>query len=981
MKHFLTLFASLLVCLYTIAALRTPEEAMRIAASLGQDNHAARIPARQPQDLTHCYTALQSNGDPALYVFNRGEDEGFVLISAEDRAKTVLGYADNGHWDEAHMSDATRMWIRNYCKQISRIASQPANTLKAPVGVKKATQQKQYNAISPICQTTWGQGTPYNNQCPTVGGNNCVTGCVATAGAQIMKVFNYPTSGTGTHSYEWTRGENDVVQMSETFGATYNWSKMLNDYSYTSGTTTQRNAVATLMYHCGIVSEMQYGVYGSSTSCNLMLAGMVNHFNYDAGVQALVKDCMTDANFVAGIVSELEQGRPVMFSGRTIKDEGHAFIGDGVDADGLIHINWGWYGSCDGYFQVSAMDPEGQGIGGSLTDEAYTEQIVAFTHIRPNVGGSYQYTLVCDTVHPDETVIDRSLGYVILLADTLENTSLIALANTSSALKVYDENGNFLQYCTFNDYSYDGLRPGYYYYSQPVIGDVSGLGVGKYYISPVMKIGSTYVPIQVRGYSDYRCSMQITQDKIYLNAPEPSLVNDIDPTTADYTLLRTYSYPSTINCGHYWTVQLSTANFYNADATDQMLLFLGFTSASPRSIVGSYVADGATNFQLHAASVYQGNVNTYQKVAAQNGEVTIVYNNLNDTYTIHYMLVINGTTYVGQSTIPSYSVWSGYGEDYLTHKTYDTIVLDNTQYTGLTVSQALLKLTYNGEGWESEIPYIIEGEIKSLSNTPAQIVNYGNCRLYLTDGDEELYSYNTKWLHDQAFQTGYEIEVGGVAAIIGKLKYYGTTKEINAGYFYQYDAPGTIREYGIMTDAENESYHEVFDSYEMEINALDESGSSNYYAYIIAQQDNAIAKLFLFPAAGVDTLSPGTYVFSDEITPFGAWQGYGVNSENNIIGSYAAHTNQNSILIPLWYPRSGTVTVNSRGVITVNATNSYGQPIFFRMANLGGRGIEQTQAEDPAAQKILRNGILYIRRNGIEYTIDGGVCGRNTAKP
>ena len=79
MKHFLTLFASLLVCLYTIAALRTPEEAMRIAASLGQDNHAARIPARQPQDLTHCYTALQSNGDPALYVFNRGEDEGFVL--------------------------------------------------------------------------------------------------------------------------------------------------------------------------------------------------------------------------------------------------------------------------------------------------------------------------------------------------------------------------------------------------------------------------------------------------------------------------------------------------------------------------------------------------------------------------------------------------------------------------------------------------------------------------------------------------------------------------------------------------------------------------------------------------------------------------------------------------------------------------------------------------------------------------------------
>lgn len=980
MKHFLTLFASLLVCLHTIAALRTPEEAMRIAASLDQDNQAARIPARQPQDLTHCYTALQSNGDPALYVFNRGEDEGFVLIAAEDRAKTVLGYADNGHWDETHMSDATRMWIRNYCKQISRIASQPANALHAPVGVKKATQQKQYTAISPICLTTWGQDTPYNDQCPTVSGDHCVTGCVATAGAQIMKVFEYPSYGTGTHSYEWRRGENDVVQMSLTFGATYNWSQMLNDYSYTSGTTTERNAVSTLMYHCGIVSEMQYGLGGSYTSCNLMLAGMVNHFNYDAGVQALIKDCMTDADFVDGIVSELEQGRPVMFSGRTIKDEGHAFIGDGVDADGLIHINWGWYGYCDGYFQVSAMDPEGQGIGGSLTDEAYTEQIVAFTHIRPNIGGSYQYTLVCDTVHPDETVIDRSQGYVILWADTLENTSLIALANTSSALKVYDENGNFLQYCTYN-YSYDGLDPAYYYYSQPVIGDVSGLGIGNYYISPVMKIGSTYVPIQVRGYADYRCSMQITQDKIYLSTPAPSLVNEIDPTTANYTMLRTYSYPSTINCGHYWTVQLSTSDFYSDEATDQMLLFLGFTTASPRSIVGSYIPDGATSYQLHVASVYQGNVNTYQKVAADDGEVTIVYNSLYDTYTIHYRLVINEKTYVGQATIPSNSVWSGYGEDYQSHKQYETIALDNTQYTGITVSQAISLLDLNGSGWESAIPYLIEGEISAMSNTPAQMVNYGNCRLNLSDGQNELYGYNTRWLNGQSFQTGYEIEVGGVAAIIGTLKYFNSTKEIYEGYFYQYDTPGTIREYGIMTDAESESYHEVFDSYTIEMYAIDESESSNYYAYITAQQGNAIAKLFLFAAAGMDTLTPGTYIFSDEMTPGMAWKGYGVNTENYIIGSYAAHTNQNSILIPLWYPRSGTVTVNARGVITVNATNSYGQNIFVRMANLSGRGIEQTNAADTAAQKILRNGILYIRRNGIEYTIDGGVCGRNTAKP
>ena len=968
MKPFLTLFASLLVCLHTIAALRTPEEAMRIAASLGQANQVARVPARDPQALTHCYTALQTNGQPAVYVFNRGEDEGFVLISAEDRAQTVLGYADEGRWDEANMPDALRVWLNIYSKEISRVASEPSYPLHAPVGIKKATLQKQYNAIAPICKTQWGQGSPYYNQCPMVNGERSVTGCVATAAAQIMKVYNHPTQGTGTYSYRWVRGYNDTVTLSVSPGSTtYNWSQMLNSYT-SSATTAQRNAVATLMYHCGVVSEMAYSPYGSGTSNNLMLAGMVNHFGYDPGVQVLIKDCMTDAAFVSGIVDELEQGRPVMFSARTIKDEGHAFVGDGVDADGLIHINWGWYGSCDGYFRVSAMDPEGQGIGGSLSDEAYTEQVHAFTHIRPNVNGSYNYMLVGNNAYPYETVFNRSEGKVILQVDTLLNLSLLTLSNTSSALKVYDENGTFLKYCTYS-YSYDGLEPNYFYFTQPFTGNVSSLGVGNYYISPVMKINGTYVPVKVRGYSEYRCPMQITQNYIYLNAPEPTISDEVDPTKYTYTEMRAYSYPGGSLSAHYWNIQLSTADFYQENAEDQMLLLFGLTSASPRSFTGSYLMDKETVYQIQEACAYQGNINAYQRTAAENAEVTIAYNSESDTYTVYYAMVINGKSYTGQADIPGYYTWAGYGQDYQSHTAYEDITPDNTHYTGITVSQAVHKIEAYSAGWISDIPYIVEGTISSISNTPEQIVSFGNCRLFLSDGQNDIYCFNTKWLNNQVYPTGNEIEEGGVAAIIGKLQYYSTAKEINSGYFYQYDVPGTVREYGIMTDAESERYHELFDSYEMILFALDES--SNYYASIEATQDNAAVRLFLFPAAGTDTLSPGTYVFSDDMTPFTAWRGYGVNTDNYTVGSYAAHTDKGSLTIPLWYPRSGTVTVNRKGVITVNATNSFGQNIFFRLAMRYGKGIEQTQAEETAVQKIIRDGQLYILRNGMTYTVQG----------
>ena len=797
MKKLLTLFAGLLLCLQLTAALRTQEEAMRIAASFRTDNQVAHLPAPHPQALTHCFTAKQASGQPAFYVFNRGEENGFVLISAEDRTRTVLGYSDAGHWDADNIPDALRAWMDIYSHDISRAAAEPAN-LSAPIKRAQAKKAQQYTPISPICQTLWGQRAPFNLWCPNYNGQHCVTGCVATAAAQIMKVHNYPTQGTGTSSYKWLSDTGDSITLSVDYGnTTYDWSHMLNDYNYSYGTAEEQEAVAILMHHCGVASEMSYGTGASGTSNNFMLRGMVEHFGYDPGVQVLIKDCMTDDDFVAGIVSELQQGRPVMFSARTVNNEGHAFVGDGVDANGLIHINWGWNGACDGYFQVSAMDPENQGTGGSVTNEAFTEQVLAYTHIRPMAGGSYNYNFVSDKVYPYKTTVDRSeQNWVALQMDLFNNLSILTLSGTSAALKVYDTNGNFLTYCDYDDWSYDGLQPGYFYYSNYAIGYVSDLPNGNYYVSPVVKINGQYYPVQVRGYTDYRCPMQVTTNTISFTEPEPDLNPEKAINAYDYTKLNAYYYPSySGNNFHYWTLQLSTEDFYENNAEDQMLLYFAIYTSSANSVIGSFLNDNTALYNIYSYAAYKGNISSYESVTLEDAGLTIAYNSVSDAYTLSYFVVRNGTKYIGEAVLPMDKVWAGYGEAYGSYAKYDNITVDNTLYTGITVSQALEMVGANEIGWISAIPYIVEGEISSIVNTPAQIAQRGNCRLYISDGENNLYCYNAKWFNNQSFQTGHEIAVGGQAAIIGQLcNYDANTKEIGNCYFYDYNEPTGIEQ-------------------------------------------------------------------------------------------------------------------------------------------------------------------------------------------
>ena len=315
-----------------------------------------------------------------FYIFNT--NGGFVIVSSDDIAYPVLGYSDEGSFNTSNIGINTLDWLRGYQRHIQYGID---NNIKATDEISEmwyklqngiAMQQRDNRAVSALISTKWDQGVPYNNLCPqdnSAGysyGNRTVTGCVATAMAQVMKYWNYPTKGTGSHSYS----HSSYGTLSANFGnTTYDWSNMPNTLSSYS-TSAQKTAVATLMYHCGVAVEMNYDIAqnGGSGAYSISYSGyfdycaenaLKNFFGYKSTIRGLVRSSYTDTYWKNLIKTELDASRPVIYSGSG-DEGGHCFVCDGYNSSDYFHFNWGWSGSEDGFFLLDAMTPGSGGIGG-----------------------------------------------------------------------------------------------------------------------------------------------------------------------------------------------------------------------------------------------------------------------------------------------------------------------------------------------------------------------------------------------------------------------------------------------------------------------------------------------------------------------------------------------------------------------------------------------------------------------------------------
>ena len=339
-------------------------------------------------DLKLAYTS-KSEAKTCFYVFNVGDDEGFVIAGGDESARQILGYCDHGTFDYDKAPENFKWWLGQYTEQIAR-AEEPdeANrTDEDVVCTRKTKSKKTRESVEPLIKTKWGQYYPFNSLIPeTPFFSFPPTGCVATAMSQIMKYWNYPATGRGGNSYKYLctyideLGEYEAdcvefpyVDFSKT---TYDWNHMKNWY-FTEYSTEEELAVATLMYHAGISVEMEYSNSESCAPVEKIGPALVNLFSYDKSIRYESRGYYSDEEWEDIIYNELKAGRPVIYSGFK-SSSGHEFICDGYDSDKEMYsINWGWEGVSDGYYLLTGTN--------ALDGYKYMQEI--YVNIKPDEGG------------------------------------------------------------------------------------------------------------------------------------------------------------------------------------------------------------------------------------------------------------------------------------------------------------------------------------------------------------------------------------------------------------------------------------------------------------------------------------------------------------------------------------------------------------------------------------------------------------------
>ena len=841
-----------LLCCMSIWA-RTPEQAACVASEfLSSRNTPAvrRIQQAEKADavtapVAIAYTQTQADNEPAVYVFNG--QEGFVLVSANDDTRAVLGYSDNGRFDATDIPENMQFWLQMYADELARYeANKPV--LKA--GQVALTRSKRaaattYPTIAPILgNVEWGQGTPYNNLCPTVGGERSVTGCVATAISQIMYVHKYPTKGTGSKTYT---SESNNLKLSVNFGATtYDWNNML-PYYYNNYNSTQANAVATLMYHVGVAADMDYDPDGSGAASSVALANLGTYFDYDKGIQTLPKDYMKEEDILNAIVADLEIGHPVYVSGATKNQEGHAFVCDGMQSDGYLHINWGWDGMSNGYFALSALDPEQQGTGGSASDMAFTEGVEVFTGIQPDKGGAATpLVTVKNLTMTSDTEISRNAKVAVSLDEF--TSSGMATAAGMLSYYVYDISDNLVATVPIGTFD----LPTGYYYQEPIAISAAipnSIVNGTY----EMEVGYTddadvIQPILVKGKGVVRFPMTVTSSTITFGeetgsgggTTELAAITNIDVTNVDQS--------------NVWEIDLYSSYFWSEYESDnEVLIRLTLNSGSGTSVIGSYVMDptnsGAVG-TIDASGLYAiGYYNACYQYDIEDMHLTITDAG-DGKVKVEYYVEVDGETLNNSLTIaePNWYMYDTAEDKYYYYHNYVTTELAST----IPASRALAMTKALSHTEVTDMSYFVSGIISNMRNTPEQIIQYKSARFDISDDgttENQFYCYNTKWLNNTDFTTGNEIALGDEVVIYGQVQnYMGNTPEIK-GYVYSHSTPKNYEITNLKVRTEGGNLHFSF-----------ESDAPNFHVKVTNASGEAIADAVIdFKSVSLKNLADGTY--------------------------------------------------------------------------------------------------------------------------
>mgnify|MGYP005845972281 FL=1 len=464
----------------------------------------------------------KTNNAP-YYAFNL--EQGYVIVSGDDEMTELVGYAENGFFDAENVPPQMQLWLNGYAEYVAAVQSGKAKARKILLSDSPSV------VVEPLVTTKWNQDAPFNNFAPeyTDDNNNtqrCATGCAATAMAQIMKFHNWPEQGVGHYSYE----HQSFGTISSNFSEhVYDWTNMIDRYNNGEYSNVQADAVALLMKDCGVSLNMNYGPV-SGASIYSYTPAFKNYFRYSS--RTVNRSGCETAEFTKIITDELQEGRPIIYCG-TGEDGGHAFVVDGYDTNYFLHVNWGWGGYSDGYFDMNYMDPTGLGIGGGSGAFKWNQGIVLARPLKDGVEPYEFIQQLCFVPYDDvkggifcEQEMPANKGDVVTIL--LRNTANLsgesffgslnvgvfddsgALVTMGNEERIENNNGELLEFQSGSLYSVD----------LPMTLNTAGIADGNYIVRAMSKANGDVW----RKFASTDClNMTVADGKVYLSAPTPNI--------------------------------------------------------------------------------------------------------------------------------------------------------------------------------------------------------------------------------------------------------------------------------------------------------------------------------------------------------------------------------------------------------------------------------------------------------------------------
>lgn len=578
MKRFpLSFVVLLLSSIYAIAQQRSESEAIQIARDFfwkqGTSAKLSLVPTQKVnaqfrKKVAPSRKALTNNA--SFYVVNDDANNRFVIVSADERMYQILGYSDNGSFNPDSIPEGLLEIIEGYNKTYDFLVSSD----KGPQKIARVNRK----VVEPMIKTQWHQVFPYNAECPvdprfekyadneemwlqlgiSIRG---VTGCVATAMAQVMNYHKFPTCGHGYISYK-TRSLN-ISQSMDFSTMPFDWNNMADTYLDGNYTDSQKNAIARLMHVCGNSVVMDYTQGGSWAQNPDLAYALIHYFDYNPNIRHYSKNHFTSIEWKDIIHNDLENGRPIIYTGQGLQTNddgstspyGHAFVLDGCNADGLYHINWGYNGKYDGYFELTALD---------IDDSNFNLDQAMVCNITPHNVGEKEDLFLADKYVQSDWLNNNTVGGYT--SATLHDIYCYSVeANTYNkkfsgeiGIGLFDSNRNFIKSLDKNSYyanqnAFSGWKKCSFSFSY----DSSTFTEGsKFNIAPYAKANSSTKPTFIRttsGVSD-AYNVEVTNGKIIVN------LGWLDIPTPHYDIVEGNYIASAFNFSNMredWTIKVS----------------------------------------------------------------------------------------------------------------------------------------------------------------------------------------------------------------------------------------------------------------------------------------------------------------------------------------------------------------------------------------------------------------------------------------